>query len=189
MLIDAPVGFSDQICMLEWINRHIERFGGSPNHVTLAGESAGAFSVACLITRTRKADSPSLFQRAICQSGSPSTMKFRPATWKFPVWDLMLKTFGLDNPALTATQRVDGLRKVDAQELCDFAMNNSGMGVWGGIVQKGGLWDMQPEVAVREGKFDRGVKDFVLGCNEDEGTLFAAAFQVSPLSSTMWTNC
>ena len=169
--------------MLEWINRHIEQFGGSPNHVTLAGESAGAFSVACLITRNRKTDSPSLFQRAICQSGSPSTMKFRPATWQFPVWDLMLKTFGLDDPALTAAQRVEGLRKVDAQELCDFAMNNSGMGVWGGIVQEGGLWEMQPEVAVREGKFDRGVKEFVLGCNEDEGTLFAAAFQVSTIPS------
>lgn len=166
--------------MLEWINRHIEQFGGSPKHVTLAGESAGAFSVACLISRNRKTDSPSLFQRAICQSGSPSTMKFRPATWEYPAWSLMLKTFGLDDPALTAAQRIEGLRKVDAQELCDFAMNNSGMGVWGGIVQEGGLWTAQPEVAMREGKFDRGVKEFVLGCNQDEGTLFAAAFQVGP---------
>ena len=134
--------------------------------------------MSCLITRSLKSDSPSLFQRAICQSGSPSTMKFRPATWEFPAWDLLLKTFGLDDPALTAAQRVAGLRKVDAQELCDFAMNNSGMGVWGGIIQQDGMWPTHPEVAMREGRFDRGVKEFVLGCNQDEGTLFAAAFQV-----------
>ena len=63
--ISGNYGFMDQIEALRWIERNIASFGGNPDNVTIAGESAGALSVMWLMT------SPSargLFDKAIMQS-------------------------------------------------------------------------------------------------------------------------
>ena len=38
-------GIQDQILALEWVNTHIEQFGGDPNRITIAGCGAGGQSV------------------------------------------------------------------------------------------------------------------------------------------------
>ena len=58
------MGLKDQIAALRWVNKYISHFGGDPQRVTIAGESAGAHSVAAIVTNT---DEP-LFQKAIVQS-------------------------------------------------------------------------------------------------------------------------
>jgi para-nitrobenzyl esterase len=47
---DANCGLRDQLLALAWIQRHIGQLGGDPARVTLFGESAGAGSIAHLLT-------------------------------------------------------------------------------------------------------------------------------------------
>jgi para-nitrobenzyl esterase len=59
-------GMMDAIAMLQWVKKNIGAFGGDPNNVTIAGESAGAIMIGALVGSPQ---AKGLFQRAIAQSG------------------------------------------------------------------------------------------------------------------------
>lgn len=59
-------GILDQIAALEWVKKNITAFGGDPENVTIAGQSAGAFSVNALVVSPK---AKGLFHKAIAQSG------------------------------------------------------------------------------------------------------------------------
>jgi para-nitrobenzyl esterase len=69
----ANRGLLDQVAALKWVQRNIAAFGGSPNKVTLAGQSAGAQSVMMLMGMPT---AKGLFHQAIAQS--PPQNHFTP---------------------------------------------------------------------------------------------------------------
>jgi para-nitrobenzyl esterase len=69
---DAPLnrGMLDQIAALEWVRDNIAAFGGDPQAVTIAGQSAGGTAVLALLSSPTALP---LFRSAVCQSGAGRT--------------------------------------------------------------------------------------------------------------------
>lgn len=65
-------GLWDQRKVLEWVQKHISKFGGDPDHVVLGGTSAGAASITFHLTANNGTDL-GLFHAAIAESPSFAT--------------------------------------------------------------------------------------------------------------------
>ena len=117
---DATGAFAemDAVGALEWIRENIESFGGDPNNVTIAGQSAGGFMVMNLLS-TPSAEG--LFHKAVVQSGAGLSdgMTLEAAE------ERSMK--GMANLGLEADASADQLRAISAQTLVYDPVFRSGI--------------------------------------------------------------
>ncbi|KAL2004006.1 hypothetical protein VTN02DRAFT_1069 [Thermoascus thermophilus] len=100
----------DQRVAMEWVQKHIQDFGGDPDNVTLAGMSAGGASV----TLHLHADKP-LFKRAIAMSGTFLLMTPLPYSVHEDGYQQAMKALGLEKA--TPEERVKALLETPPQDL------------------------------------------------------------------------
>lgn len=157
-------GLADQQAALRWVHDNIANFGGDPDAVTIAGESAGGMSVCDHLVAPGSAG---LFRAAIIQSGPCQAQLALPDAEKASVD--YARDAGCGDPAAAASC----LRALPAEKLRKplwlFRIGDDGLS---GPVTGTTVLPVDPMVAIAAGR-DAKVP-VLIGSNRDEFTLFVA---------------
>jgi para-nitrobenzyl esterase len=152
-------GLLDQEAALGWVHRNIARFGGNPDQVTIAGESAGGWSVCALMTSPL---ARGLFRGAISESGScPSQTPAQARSAGL--------AFAAQAGCPDATTAASCLRNTPESTLLTASASYSPQFVSGGPELP-----LPPLTAVADGDYAR--VPLLMGTNHDEGRTFTQGF-------------
>lgn len=165
-------GILDAITALEWVRDNIANFGGDPDQVTIAGESAGAFSVGSLLGSPK---AEGLFHRAIPQSGA-AHHTLPPDTGR-KVSDMFLETMNVTTMDELLAAPVDDIlaaqRKIDTDLQRGTLSSSLGVAVSPFYPVVGNeVLPKSPIDTIREGQ--GADVDVLIGTNKDEATLFVS---------------
>lgn len=106
--ISGNYALQDQIAALHWVKNNIAKFGGDPNNVTIAGQSAGSLNVHSLVASPM---AKGLFKNAVAMSYNPLMTKLSTLKDKEAEGD---KLFGDKNITDMRAMTTDDLLKLSA---------------------------------------------------------------------------
>jgi para-nitrobenzyl esterase len=152
-------GILDQIAALKWVKNNITEFGGDPENVTIAGESAGSGCVNVLMASPL---ATGLFHRAIAESGGYFSKESM---------GIITKTMAETEQAGVAFQKEQNkaslaeMRQIPAIDLIKAARKESSIPIIDGYVLPDSVYNI----------FAAGRQNdvpLIVGSNANEGTMF-----------------
>ena len=149
-------GVMDAIAALKWIKTNIAAFGGDPNNVTIAGESAGAIMVGALVGSPQ---AKGLFNRAILQSGGWMGLQMA-----------RMRTIEQAQGAGAKALEAAGVKSIAELRAKPFAELPNLQGVQAGMVIDGYIFPEDLTITFTNGK--QNDVDLLAGSNKDENTFF-----------------
>lgn len=162
---DSNCGLSDQILALNWIRDNVEAFGGDPERITIAGESAGGASVTNMLACPGV---KGCFTQAIIESGLPNCMMTHETARENI--DLFLEGMRWTEKDLPNLRTWDPRMFLIGNEYvaAKHQYKNPGMFLPGPVQDD--LMPERPIDAIRNGSAE-GIK-LIIGTNMHEGTMF-----------------
>ncbi|KAJ7919952.1 Alpha/Beta hydrolase protein [Mycena leptocephala] len=154
------LGFLDQELALEWVQLNIAQFGGDPDKVTIAGQSAGADSVGLAIVRDL-VKTP--FRAGVMLSGAPTSASPIPS---FTSFDAFAVAVGC--PQAHGPSRIGCLKQVPAATIRNFT-NGPLSGSFGPVVDNATVFTDPLERLRRSATANIPI---IIGNMENDGTAF-----------------